>query len=311
MKQQLFSQSVVTIGNFDGVHLGHQEILSQAKIVAERKGLRCLVFTFFPHPCSVLKSDFLPSLLSTQFEKNNFLKKLGADQIIEQVFDLDFASLSAEDFFNSILLNQLKAETLVVGYDFAFGKARSGTLDLLKKLCKKKKVNLMVVPPCKNGSIIISSSKIRELLLCGEIEIANDFLGRFFSYQGTVVKGKGRGKLLGFPTANLEWEEKLVLPYGVYATYTTINQVRYLSVTNIGVRPTFVHSLENKNGNPLVIETHLIDASCDLYDKILLIEFVSFIRKEIKFSDKKDLVQQIQKDIEFRKTHLFRCPSGQ
>ncbi len=292
---------VVTIGNFDGVHLGHQKIIQVAIEQAKSKQGQCVGYTFRPHPLAVLQPTHPPQLISTYEEKIQILSRLGVDLMIEESFSQDFSSIEPNEFFQQFLMDRLKAESIVVGYDFVFGKQRHGDLKVLEAFCKTSGVDLLVVSAQKIDGEVVSSSKIRKYLFAGEIEAANQFLGRQFSYQGVVIHGEGRGKMIGFPTANFNLEDKLVLPFGVYATLTVIHEVEYLSVTHIGIRPTF-----QKDGQPapICVETFLLDQKMDLYGTCLEVRFFSRIREERKFSQIQDLQEQIKKDIELTRIRL-------
>jgi len=296
-----FQGSVVTIGNFDGVHLGHQRILAITLEQSRELGAKAVAFTFRPHPQSVLRPDRAPALLLEYDEKRAVLESLGIDEVIEQPFDIDFAKTTAESFFEKILIGRLGVRAIVVGYDFTFGKGRNGHLQVLEHLCEKAGVRLTVVPPQQRDQEIVSSSAIRLALQQGQVWEALKSMGRPFSYQGVVVKGDQRGRKIGFPTANLVLHQtvggKMILPYGVYATRTWWNGSFHPSVTNLGVRPTFVVP-ESAEAVPLVyVETHLLDISPDLYGQKIRVEFVDRIRSEARFASVSELQAQISADI--------------
>ncbi len=283
---------VVAIGNFDGVHLGHCKILK--KLIEKSKNGTSVVYTFRPHPFFVLRPESGLSLLTSYDERSKLIGALGVDVLIEEPFSREFSNHSADDFFNLFLLHQLSAQAIVVGYDFSFGKNRQGHLVALKKFCDEAHVELTVIPPFRVGAEVVSSTQIRNHLRAGEIELANPLLGREFSYCGDVVRGEARGSQIGFPTANLKpgTQGLLLLPSGVYATRTKVGGQLYPSVTNIGVRPTF----ETDGG--LVIETHLLDVSLDLYGAEITVKFMKRLRDEKKFSGAEELKAQIRRDIE-------------
>jgi riboflavin kinase / FMN adenylyltransferase len=289
------SHPVVTIGNFDGVHLGHQRIIQLAIDKAKSKHGECVVYTFRPHPLVALRPDTEVLLLSSYDEKLKILEKLGVDVVVEEPFNLEFSKTEPEQFFQVNLLNQLRAESIVVGYDFAFGKERFGHLELLESFCRKFTVDLTIVPPQKLNTEVISSSQIRKRLLAGQMEESNQLLGRPFSYTGKVCHGQERGRILGFPTANIKPEGKLLLPFGVYATLAINDGIEYLSVSNLGIRPTF-----QSPGEPLApwIETHLFNVSPDLYGRTLQVQFMKRIREERKFESLSALKEQISRDKE-------------
>ncbi len=284
--------SVVTIGNFDGVHLGHQKIIGLA---VNRAQGRCIAYTFRPHPQIALNPDRNFELLSTYEERLELFAKLGVNCTIEEPFSRAFSGFEPEYFFNEILVRKLGAKCVIIGYDFGFGKNRDGHLSVLKELCARSEVELVVVPQFSLDEEVVSSSKIRGHLKSGEIQRANRLLGRAFSYRGIVVHGDRRGGQIGFPTANLgKLENKLTLPHGVYATRSKVGDHVYSSVTNIGVRPTF----KDATSHPGLVETHLLDETTDLYGRTLEVSFVARIREERRFSGVSELKTQITIDIE-------------
>ena len=290
---------VLTIGNFDGVHLGHRHIFELAREKALARGGECVAYTFRPHPQVALRPGLELQLLSTYDEKIELMRTSGLDVVIEEPFSREFSTISPDHFFTEIVLKKIGVEAIVVGYDFVFGKERQGELDALEVMCRRASVELTVVPPQRIEGEIASSSRIRQCLLQGDLRNASRLLGRAFSYQGAVIRGEGRGRLIGFPTANLKLESKLVLHYGVYATWAVVDAGHYLrsplifpSVTNIGVRPTF-HTGEL----PALIETYLLDQTIDLYGRILEVRFIEKLRDEMKFSGVESLKEQIVKDV--------------
>lgn len=296
---------VVTIGNFDGVHLGHREIIDLAVSQARKRGGACVVYTFRPHPQAVLRPDRKVQLLTTYEEKAALIAGMGADLLIEEPFGRRFSNMAAEEFFRDILLRRLSAEAIVVGYDFGFGRGRQGHLEALGKLCEEAGVELTIVPPKREDGEVMSSSAIREHLLSGRIREANRLLGYSFFYQGVVIRGAGRGRTIGFPTANLKLDDKLALPYGVYATWAELEGEVHPSVTNVGVRPTFRKeeaaigtTVDPESGElAALVETYLIDRDIDLYGRTLKVSFVERIRDEKKFSGVDELKAQIARDV--------------
>ena len=282
--------TVVTIGNFDGAHRGHQAILRAARAKAQALGVSCAVFTFRPHPQHVLRPASAPPLLLTYDEKLAALSAFGADLIVEEPFSREFSLKSAEDFFENTLKRVLKARAVVVGYDFAFGRERQGSLDRLREWCRQAGIEVEVVAPIEIDQRAVSSSRIRSLYLSGDIEAANALMGRPFGYQGPVVHGDARGRQLGFPTANVKPQDlKLTLPFGVYATWVWVDGQEYPGATNFGIRPMFETAV------PL-IEAHLLGFSGDLYGKNLDIRFVKRLREEQKFETVEALKAQIVRD---------------
>lgn len=287
---------VVTIGNFDGVHLGHQKIIGIAVEKARKRNGTAVAYTFRPHPQAALRPELNLQLLLTYDEKLEFLAECGLDITVEEPFSREFSSLSPEQFFLDILMRRLSPEAIVVGYDFAFGKGRRGHLETLGDFCKRAGVELTVVPQVEG----VSSTRIRQHLAAGEVEVANRLMGREFFYQGNVIRGEARGKKLGFPTANFKIESKLTLPFGVYATYSFCRELRgeqpLPSVTNVGISPTFVKP--GQTPVPLV-ETHLLDTTLDLYGNRLEVRFLKRLREEKKFIGPnaiEELRAQIAKD---------------
>lgn len=287
---------VLTIGNFDGVHLGHQQIIRLAVEKAKARGGTSIAYTFRPHPQVALRPGANVQLLTTYDEKLELLGALGLDLVIEEPFSREFSTISPQDFFNDMLLKRLGVEAVVVGYDFAFGKERKGHLQVLEDFCQGSGVELTVVQAQRIGNEVASSSKIRQHLSSGEIEAASQLLGRPFFYRGVVVKGEGRGKKIGFPTANLKIENKLTLPYGVYATWAICESLfpgqMLPSVTNVGVRPTFSSDREL----PALVETHLLDQNVDLYGRVFEVQFVRRLREERRFPGVDMLKAQIRTD---------------
>jgi riboflavin kinase/FMN adenylyltransferase len=295
--------AVVTIGNFDGVHLGHQEILRIAREQAAERSGTVVAYTFKPHPQIALRPAQKTQLLTTYPEKLELLHRYGADVVIEEPFSRDFSNTTAQQFFSDNLLHRISAEAVVVGYDFSFGKGREGHLEELERLSQQAGIRLTVVPPLRVGSEIVSSTGIRRALFEGRAGDARDLLGYPFFYRGVVIRGEQRGRKLGFPTANLRIEEKLTLPYGVYATIAMYEGREYPSVTNVGVRPTFqVEELE------ALVETHLfalpgpvggpVPEDTDLYGRTLEVRFVRKLRDERKFGGVGALKEQIARDVD-------------
>lgn len=297
---------VVTIGNFDGVHLGHLKIFRKVKLLSEKLRFPSVLLTFRPHPKAILQPQVNVNLLNNYLEKMDLLAKTGVDFIVEQPFSREFSSLSHEEFFLQVIITGLKAKVLVVGDDFAFGKGREGTLSYLKKCCRQKGLRLFVVKKLKLDKQFVSSSAIREYLCLGDIRKANAFLGRRFAYRGIVEKGVQRGRELGFPTANLTLEtqagaeQKIILPFGVYGTQVMCKSLwgdeLKPGIANLGVRPTFVQSLGDTK-NPVILEVHLFHFDGDLYGRCLEVQFVEKIRDERKFRGVEALRTQICKDL--------------
>lgn len=304
-------RAVLTIGNFDGVHLGHQRILQEVIAESKRTGGPACVYTFRPHPQEVLRPGTQVKLLTLYEEKIALLESFGIDVVVEEPFSQEFFTLSAREFFEKVIIRGFKAVSLFVGHDFAFGKNREGNLDLLMEWCREKKIRLTVVAPEESGNGIVSSTRIRTLLLEGKVSDAAKLMDRFFFYRGIVVKGDQRGRLLGFPTANLKLENKLALPHGVYATWAILDRggrrEKIPSVTNVGVRPTFGDG--SAELLPVVVETHLIlpeGDSIELYGERLEVQFVDRFRDEKKFGSFDELKTQIRLDKD-QAREFFAC----
>jgi len=299
------TQAVVAIGNFDGVHLGHQSILNTAKEHAKRLGIPTVVLTFNPHPTLELKPLSSLKLLMTYEEKRRQLEKLGIDYCVEEPFDHAFATTSAHDFFFEILKNRLHAKVVVVGEDFAFGHKREGTIETLREYCAQTATTPDLVKPVMMDGAPVSSSRIREELARGDLESAARLLGHPFFYRGEVIHGDHRGRTIGFPTANMRCEEKFPLLPGVYATSVFWRNQVYPSVTNIGKRPTFHQDEPNLGLIPLRIETYILDQTFDLYGEVLEVRFHRYLREEKKFTSIDELKLQIQSDVILAKSILL------
>lgn len=289
----------ITIGNFDGVHLGHQQLLKKIKADCSARGLKFIVVTFTPHPQKILQPGKEQFLISSYEQRRQLLKKLGVDYLVEMLFTRDFSTLSPEEFLNNYLLIYPSLQNVYLGYDFAFGANKQGDYDLVKSICAPRGVEVEIQPKFEFNGKIISSSLIRERLISGSIDEVEEMLGRPFHLEGVVIKGEGRGKKIGFPTANIQVSQNLIVPHkGVYVTRTVYDGMTYKSVTNIGNNPTF------KGGNQLHIETNLFDFDHDIYGERLEIQFLHKIREEKKFFTVNELIDQIRQDVVFAKNYL-------
>jgi len=288
---------VVAIGNFDGVHLGHQAVINEAGALARVLGKPWAVMTFEPHPTSVFKPDGEPFRLTVMRSKSHLIETLGVDDLLIQHFDADFASLSAEDFVNEVIVNGLGASHVVAGFDFHFGKKRQGDCKTLLALGQSKGFGFTAIPEVtgEDGEIY-SSTQIRECLKAGDVQAAARILGRAFELEGRVEHGDARGRQLGFPTANIHLHDYLRPATGVYAIRAGLDEgadTRWFDgVANFGRRPTF-HSDDD-----IVLEAHLFDFDGDLYTKHLRVELVERLRDERKFDGLEALKAQIIKDCE-------------
>jgi riboflavin kinase/FMN adenylyltransferase len=285
-------KAVATIGNFDGVHLGHQELIRSVVKHAEREGGVPMVITFRPHPQLVLRPTNGPHLINTYEEKTELVASLGVEIFVEEPFSREFSNTSPGEFVQS-LKDKLGVKVLYLGYDFAFGKERAGSVEVLQKLGQEKGVEIHVLPATTADGAAVSSSRVRAALLAGNMEEVAKLLGRPFYLRGLVWRGEGRGRTIGVPTANLRTENRVYPKVGVYASKTQWRGQWYLSISNIGYNPTFK---ENSNDLPLKVETHLFDFSHDMYGDEIQVNFLHFLREEKKFSSVNSLLEQIQKD---------------
>jgi riboflavin kinase/FMN adenylyltransferase len=287
-----FSNTIVTIGSFDGVHKGHQTLIDQVINLAQAKQAQSVVITFKPHPRQYLNPQAKMDLLSSVNQKISLLSQYGIDHVMIQAFNAQFAQLSAIEFIEQYLVKYFKPAVIVIGYDHRFGHDRKGDIHLLKQYAKQFGYQIVEINAELINEIEISSTKIRKAITEGDMRLAHDMLDRYYSIEGIVIKGNQLGRTLGFPTANLfiEEEELLIPLKGVYATYTEVDQVLYPSVTSIGYRPTVNASAT------LQIESHLFDFNNNLYGKHLTIHFVNYLRDELKFDSLEDLVKQMHID---------------
>ena len=296
-------KTIVTIGTFDGIHIGHQKILKDLIKTAKKEGKKSVLLTFFPHPRMVLQKDNKILLLNTIEEKSGLLEKMGLDYLIIHPFSREFSRLTALDFVRDILVNKLNTSRLIIGYDHHFGKNREGNIHQLKEYSLLYDFKVEEIPAQDIDDVSVSSTKIRTALKDGNLKTANNYLGYHYMLNGSVVSGKKLGGTIGFPTANLEIKEpyKLVPKTGVYIIKTHINTVLYTGIMNIGFNPTVL-------GKHQTIEAHLFDFNEDLYGKEIMIEFIYFLREEHKFESVKELVVQLNIDKENAISYLSNNP---
>ncbi len=286
-------RSWVTIGAFDGVHSGHQVLFK--KLVEGAKQAKCpsVAITFDPLPALFFRRIKTDHVLTTSEERVSLIKSMGVDQVIVLEFTQELADVEADDFMSNVK-KALGLEKLMAGFNFTLGKDHAGTVSELKQIGAHLNYEVEVVPPIRHGQEIVSSSNIRKLLKNGEVNKAGVFLGRPYFLNGQVVHGEHRGSKLGIPTANMSIPGERLLPAtGVYATLAHINQQTYLAVTNVGIRPTF----ENPLPTPRV-EPHLLDTNDTFYGNSMKLEFIEYLRPEVRFPDARALVDQIQQDIQ-------------
>lgn len=281
--------AVLTLGNFDGVHLGHQKIIR--KVVARARALRCAsaVFTFEPHPQKVLSPLTSPPLIASNEDRTRLIAGLGADFLILAKFTKDFASKHPGEFVEEAIV-PMSVREIWVGHDFSFGKGKTGTAEYLKSLGGEFGFRVFEIPAYKKGGQIVSSSRIRGLVKTGRVGEASRLLGRNFSITGAVVRGKRAGSDLGFPTANIKVRSELVPGRGVYAAYAFAGGRKHLAAVNVGVAPTL-------GAVPLCVEAHLLDFKGNMYGKTIVVEFVKRLRDETPFTSTEALVRRIEKDV--------------
>jgi riboflavin kinase/FMN adenylyltransferase len=300
---------VVTLGNFDGVHLGHQSIFRKVKEEAQKINGEAVVITFEPHPLKVLSPQTCPPLLTPFRKKMMLIEKTGIDTVLCIEFNPNFSRISPFDFIKNILIEKVKARKIVVGYNYHFGRKHRGDVEILKQVCKLFNVDVEVIEPLRIGSTTVSSSKIRELIKDGEVEEASRLLGRNYPVIGKVVQGAKRGQTLGFPTANLEISEDLYPKKGVYAVEVVWNQQLFDGVANVGRNPTF-HPTQAGGESPLSVEVYILNFHQDLYGEEIQINFRRRIRDETRFASPSELTAQIRKDVEWAKENVFRRDEG-
>lgn len=285
--------SCVTIGNFDGVHLGHQELIKTLVIQAKKYNVPSVVCTFKPHPRAVLYPDRPTHRLFDHRDQFEVLEQLGVDYLIEEKFTKDFSLMSAEEFLQSYVQRYFKPVHLVVGHDFNFGKDRAGDLHFIESFCKSHQIGVSLQSAFEKNGQIVSSSLIRKLLEHGNLETVEELLGRKYYLRGPVRLGYQRGRTIGVPTANISPEIEFVPRKGVYFTKVFWNEKVLPAITNIGFNPTF----QNKDSY-LKVETHLFDFHQDIYGEQIKVELWKFHRDEIQFPSVDQLKMQIYKDIE-------------
>lgn len=294
-----FKTSVLTIGSFDGVHLGHQRLLSALVQTARENNTDSVALTFRPHPRTVLKPDEPHHRMFDYKDQVEMMSRIGVDYLIEEKFSKDFSLMSAEEFMSSYVERHFHPAHLIVGYDFNFGKSRDGNIDFLKNYCARKNIGLTVVEAFEKNGLIVSSSQIRAFLEHGEVKKAAEFLGRPYYLRGPVRVGYQRGRLLGVPTANISPEIDFVPRKGVYLTWAYLGDVKYPSITNIGYNPTFESS-----DSYLKVETHIFNFDRDIYGEHLKIEIIEFHRDEMKFNSIDALKQQMAHDLQYARKHF-------
>lgn len=298
LKNEKIKNVAISFGNFDGFHLGHQKLVHEQQLKASQMNLELVIVTFNPHPKKILREKDEPFLLASREKKNQLLADSGCQWLVEIPFTRDFSTQSALEFLQGHILECHLVKAIFLGWDFAFGANKAGDSDTVRAICDELRahdpVHIETFPAYQFNDVFISSSLIRQELSLGYVDKVHSMLGRYFSISGLVVKGQGRGRIIGIPTANLSFSEDIIIPKGgVYSTVTTIKGMKYRSVTNIGHNPTFNVS------RSISVETHLLDFDEFIYGDVLEVHFVKRLRDEKKFSSVNDLLDQIKKDIDY------------
>jgi riboflavin kinase/FMN adenylyltransferase len=283
----------LAIGVFDGVHRGHQAVISTSADHAAASNGTPVVMTFDPHPEKVLRPQAAPHLLSATEHKIALIRALGVEHLLIITFDKQFAATEPEDFVQKLIIHSKPLREICVGHEWSFGKNRRGNLDLLKKLGAKFNFDVVGIPPVKINGAVVSSTAIRQAIEKGDLAKAAEMLGREYTILGTVTRGDNLGKKIGFPTANLSAHSEQFPPNGVYVAEARIDGELYRGVINLGIRPTVSSGKSER-----VLEIHLFDFNRDIYGRDVEVRFLKFLRPEKKFQDLDTLVQQIRQDVE-------------
>jgi len=288
---EISNHTACGIGNFDGVHLGHQKLVETILECSKTKRLDSLIFTFDPHPSTIINPNNGTKLIMSNSKKQKIMESYGIDHFVLAPFTHEFSKMDYKDFVYNILIEKCRAKVIVIGFNYRFGYKGMGTAESLMHLCNQVGVETVIIPPVTYEGNIVSSTYIRKLLEKGDVKSASKLLGRPFTIEGQVIQGRGLGKRLGFPTANLSLDKDLVLPArGVYAVLVSWKDSIYKGIANLGIRPTF-------NGDVIAFEIHLFDFGGNLYGEKLEVSFVQMLRPETKFTSTDDLVRQVQKDM--------------
>lgn len=283
----------IALGSFDGVHVGHQKLVEMLKYNADLFSCTSMIYTFGVHPRRILKPSKSLYMITSSKQRADIMAEMGVDVLFLESFE-QVMNLSAEQFFQEIMIKKFNVKCLIVGYNFKFGRHNEGDAHKLTELGEKYSIKIEVVPPVVVSDVAVSSSLIRHKIHEGNVDIVPKYLGRTYSIHGKVVHGKKIGMTMGIRTANIEPGDEAIVPLkGVYITDTKIDGVIYKSITNVGMNPTF-------KGNKLMIETHVLDFDGDLYEKEIEVYFIKRLRDEITFHNAEELKNQIQKDIETR-----------
>lgn len=291
--------TVVTIGTFDGVHIGHKSIIDKLLSLGAQKQCEPVVLTFFPHPRMVVQPDVPIKLINTIDQRTQLLENLGVAHVIVHPFTLAFSRISAVEFVRDVLVNKLNAKHIVIGHDHRFGRNRNANIDDLREFGKTYGFEVHEISAQDIDAVTVSSTKIRKAIKEGDIKTANAYLGYNFSLSGPVVKGKGIGKDLGYPTANLNVLEayKIIPQNGVYVVQAMLGNKMHRGIMSIGTNPTV-------GGTKKTIETYFLDFAGDLYDQQITVEFLSFIREELHFDNTKQLIKAIREDEQLARAYV-------
>ena len=297
--ENIIKKSIVVIGNFDGVHLGHKAVLNYAKSLKNNNNEKVVVLTFYPHPLKVLRPEYAPKNILSFRSKVMKMKELGIDIIVAQRFNKKFSNISAENFIKKIIYKKIRPKSLAVSNNFKFGRNRKGNVNLLKKFGKKFDYQVFTIKPFKHLKKIVSSTKIRKLLKNGNIDLANKLLSRTWSIEGRVAKGKKIGRKLGYRTCNINVKNYILPKKGIYAVKIAIGNKKniYGGVAYLGSRPTF-------GGGNIFLEINIFGIKKNLYKKRLKVFFLKFLRKDKKFDNPAQLIRQMNKDVIFAKKSL-------
>jgi riboflavin kinase/FMN adenylyltransferase len=300
---ELLQESIVTVGVFDGLHIGHQAVIQQVLTQSEKFNLASLVLTFDPPPLAFLAPERCPPALTTLSKKIEILDQLGVDGVVFARFDAYLQQMSPDAFVQQVLLQRLHAKQVIIGYDWQFGKGRSGNAEALRQLGDQYQFSVMIVGPVQLHGMPVHSTRVREAIAGGNLNLVSDLLGRRYSIMGEIVQGDGRGRQIGFPTANIDAGNQMLPPSGVYAIQVKLEGRMLNGVMNMGTRPTF-------DGEEFQIETHLFDFEQMVYGKKMEIFFIEKIRDERRFPNPEILVNQIKQDVATAKAILNQMKDG-
>ena len=302
--EERFKNPVLTIGNYDGLHLGHRRILDRVKERARELAGTSMLMTFHPHPLTVLRPDNSVAIITPEEQKERVIEETGIDVLFVVPFTEEFGRISPEAFVRTILMERLAIKGLVIGHDFRFGAAGKGNVALLEKMSRECGFFVEVIDAIALDGERVGSNRVRSLLKAGEVGTAAKLLGRSYTIAGEVVRAKGRGRTMGFPTINLQTDYPLIPANGVYVTEVEVLGKRYGAVTNVGYNPTF------ENGQERTIETFILDFKDDLYDKQVRLFFCERIRDEEKFGSVDELKARIAKDVETARAYFAKVKKG-